>query len=165
LLLNLRHNLIRNGASNDTRPLLPYQAIYHIEYLVAQASLTYRANTSRQGKRPEHRQGHNTYRAYSRFIQPSLLPNHRQHTAGGALKRYRERGLHTDNRLKVATLFQLYKHLIIAAYLLSLISLREISIHQIARQALYIYIFRVIKAGIHTLFLQRNSFHCVSVIS
>jgi hypothetical protein len=49
--------------------------------------------------------------------------------------------LHANNRLEIATFFQLNKYLIFIAKLLRLIALRNIHIHKVDGESLNIYIF------------------------
>jgi hypothetical protein len=69
------------------------------------------------------------------------LTDQRQYAPGGTLQGERKSCLHTNNRLKIATLLQLHQYLIFTAYLLRLVSLRQVEIHQIGRQPPNIYLF------------------------
>jgi hypothetical protein len=139
--LQLRHDLIGDRTRLDARSLLTHQAIYHIQYLIAQTGLTQCSHASRQSKRPQHRQCNNTDSANSRFIQPALLSHHCQHATCSTLQGQRKSRLHANNCLKISTLLQLYEYLIFIANLLRLVSLNLIRANEIISKSLNIYLF------------------------
>jgi hypothetical protein len=150
-LLHLWHQLAGNLAWHQAWALLAHKAVNHVEYLVREAGLSHGSHACCQHQRPEHRHGYYAHGSYCRLVQPLLLPDHCQHAASSALNGHRERRLHADDGLKVATLFQLHHHLIFVADLLCLVALCHVDVHQVAGKPFDVYFFTVIKSCIHPL--------------
>ena len=125
LLLNLWHKLCWNRSRLYPRLLLTCQSVYHVQYLIGKASLSYRSNPccSREGPKDKH--SNCTDRS---LVNPFLLTNHRQRPARNVLKCNGERRLHANQGFKIAALLQLNEHLVLVADMLHLVILCPVNI-------------------------------------